>query len=591
MTPPDGTAIVGSYDNLTAVLSILIAVLASYTALDLGERVTAARGAARIAWLISGAIAMGIGIWSMHYTGMLAYRLPVPVLYHWPTVLLSLLAGIFSSAIALFAVSRQRLGSLRALAGSISQGAGIATLHYTGMAAMRLPGMCHYSPAIATLSVLFAIAGSLLSLWLTFLFRDEPAGRRLRKAASALLMGAAISVMHYTAMAAASFTAFATVPNLSRAVRVTSLGIAGIVTVTVMVLVGAVVTALVDRLQERSALLEGLFEQAPQAVALMNVANRVVRVNRQFTRLFGYAPQETLGRRLSELIVPSELRDDLQRNAEVVSQENGVDLEAVRQRKDGSRLNVHVVSVPVSVPNGHIAVFAMYRDITERKAAEAALQALSTRLLEVQENERRHLARELHDEIGQLLTGLRLLLRLNGDSPADALKARFEHARTIVDDLLGRVRRLSFDLRPADLDQLGLLPALLALFERYTAQTGVLVNFKHQGVEMRFAPEVETGAYRIVQEALTNAARHAGVAGVTVRVWTDAERLNLQIEDQGRGFDPEGALKAPRSSGLIGMQERITLLGGRMSIESSPGAGTTITAELPLDYRKPGAGS
>ena len=119
-----------------------------------------------------------------------------------------------------------------------------------------------------------------------------------------------------------------------------------------------------------------------------------------------------------------------------------------------------------------------------------------------------------------------------------------------------RVRRLSFDLRPADLDQLGLLPALLALFERYTAQTGVLVNFKHQGVEGRFASQVETGAYRIVQEALTNAARHAGVAGVTVRVWTDADKLNLQVEDRGCGFDPEVALKAPRSSGLIGMQER-----------------------------------
>jgi PAS domain S-box-containing protein len=460
------------------------------------------------------------------------------------------------------------------------------------MASMRLSGMCHYSPAIVTLSMLFAIAGSLLSLWLTFLFRDEPAGRRrLRKAASALLMGAAISVMHYTGMAAATFTASATVPNVSHAVPITFLGIAGIVTVSVMVLVAAIVTALVDRLQERSALLVGLFEQAPQAVALMNVDDRVVRVNREFTRLFGYTPQETLGRRLSELIVPSELRDEFQRNAELVSQGKGVDAEAVRQRKDGSRLHVHVVSVPVSVLDGHIAVCAMYRDITQRKAAETALQALPSRLLEVQENERRHLARELHDEIGQLLTGLRLLLRLNGDSPTDALKARFEQARTIVDDLLGRVRRLSFDLRPADLDQLGLLPALLALLERYTAQTGVLVNFKHQGVERRFAPEVETGAYRIVQEALTNAARHAGVAGVTVRVWTDADRLNLQIEDQGRGFDPEVALKAPRSSGLIGMQERITLLGGRMSIESSPGAGTTITAELPLDYRKPGAGS
>lgn len=225
----------------------------------------------------------------------------------------------------------------------------------------------------------------------------------------------------------------------------------------------------------------------------------------------------------------------------------------------------------------------MYSDISERKAAETALQALSSRLLDVQETERRHLARELHDEIGQMLTSLRLLLRPSGDSQAEDLRSRFEQARTIVDDLLGRVRRLSFDLRPADLDQLGLLPALLAHFERYTVQTGVLVDFKHQGVARRFAPDVETSAYRVVQEALTNTARHAGVAGVTVRVWTHSDKLNLHIEDRGCGFDPEVTLKAPRSSGLIGMRERVLLLGGTMTIESSPGAGTTITAELPID--------
>jgi signal transduction histidine kinase len=214
--------------------------------------------------------------------------------------------------------------------------------------------------------------------------------------------------------------------------------------------------------------------------------------------------------------------------------------------------------------------------------SHAQLRALAAQLQTTQEIERRRLARELHDEIGQLLTGLRLLLKLNGDSP-DVLKTRFELARSIVDDLLARVRRLSFDLRPADLDQLGLLTALLSLFERYAAQTGVLVDFRHQGVDGRFASEVETVAYRIVQESLTNAARHAGVAGITVRIWTDAHELNLHIEDRGYGFDPAVVLKAPRSSGLIGMRERIMLLGGRMAIESSPGAGTTITAELPIN--------
>jgi len=582
MTSLDGV-MVGSYDYLLVVLSALIAVLASYSALDLAERVTAARGTVRLAWLISGSAAMGIGIWSMHYTAMLAFQLPVPVWYHWPTVLLSLLSGITASAIALFTVSRTMLRWPAALAGSVLQGSGIAALHYIAMAAMRLAGVCHYSTAIVVLSVLVAIAGSLLSLWQTFRLRNQVTSRRRRMTASALWMGAAICAMHYTGMAAATFTASSEIPDLSHAIRVTPLGVAGIVTVTTMVLVAAPITVLVDRLAERSALLHELFEQGPQAVALLNRENQVVLVNREFTRIFDYTQPEALGRRLAELIVPGNAGDDLGTSVDLVSHGHRVDGEAVRHRKNGSRVHVLVASVPVSVPGGEIKTCVMYSDITERKAAETALQALSSRLLEVQETERQHLARELHDEIGQMLTGLRLLLRPAGDSPAEDIRSRLDQARTIVDDLLGRVRRLSFDLRPADLDQLGLLPALLALFERYSAQTGVLVDCKHQGVTRRFAPQVETAAYRVVQEALTNSARHAGVAGVSVRIWTEPSKLHLQVEDHGSGFDPEVTLRAPRSSGLIGMRERILLLGGSLTIESSPGSGTTITAELPID--------
>jgi signal transduction histidine kinase len=152
----------------------------------------------------------------------------------------------------------------------------------------------------------------------------------------------------------------------------------------------------------------------------------------------------------------------------------------------------------------------------------------------------------------------------------------------MVDELLGKVRRLSFDLRPADLDQLGLLPALLAFFERFTETTGMLVDFKHKGLDGRFATELETAAYRIIQEALTNVARHAGVAGAVVRVWLDGNVLNLRVEDRGSGFDPEAALKAARTRGLAGMQERAMLLGGGMTVESAPGRGTTVSVELPL---------
>jgi len=207
---------------------------------------------------------------------------------------------------------------------------------------------------------------------------------------------------------------------------------------------------------------------------------------------------------------------------------------------------------------------------------------LSSRLIEIQETERRHLARELHDEIGQLLTGLRFMLRTDDRSPADATRARLDQAREVVDEILTRVRRVSADLRPADLDQLGLLPALLSLFERFTGMTGVLVNFKHAGIGGRFAPPIETAAYRIVQEALTNAARHAGVTGVVVRVWSDGDLLNLQVADSGRGFVPADAAAISSGSGLIGMQERVLLLGGCITFESAPGAGTVIAAELPL---------
>jgi signal transduction histidine kinase len=289
------------------------------------------------------------------------------------------------------------------------------------------------------------------------------------------------------------------------------------------------------------------------------------------------------------LIVPDESKDEERKFTESVSRGERLDVEGVRKRKDDSRLHVAIVRVPIMVSGGQIEFYAIYRDISEHRRAEQSLreftgrlQTLSRRLLELQEVERRHLARELHDEVGQLLTGLRMLLKPDDGQSADAVQTRLEQARSILDQLLDKVRGLSFDLRPAVLDQLGLLPALLALFERYTQQTGVLVDFKHKGVEGRFAAEVETTAYRIVQEALTNVARHAGVGGVTVRVWVGADMLSVQIEDRGRGFEAQVVQAKPGSGGLAGMHERVRLLNGRLIIESEPGAGTRITAELPL---------
>src|SRR5260221_2714942 len=168
-----GMGLNGSYDHRLVALSVLLAVLASYVALDSAAGVTAAQARVQFAWLLGAATAMGTGIWSMHYIGMLAFSLPIPVLYDWPTVLLSLLAAVFTSAIALFVVSRQRMGWLAAAVGSVIMGAGIATMHYTGMAAMRLSAMCQWSPSLVVISVVLAVVISFVALLLTFYFRGE----------------------------------------------------------------------------------------------------------------------------------------------------------------------------------------------------------------------------------------------------------------------------------------------------------------------------------------------------------------------------------------------------------------------------------
>jgi PAS domain S-box-containing protein len=259
-------------------------------------------------------------------------------------------------------------------------------------------------------------------------------------------------------------------------------------------------------------------------------------------------------------------------------------------RPDGSVRWLRDRAFPVRNEAGEVCrVAGIGEDVTERKHAEQELreyyervQALSRQLLTVREEERRHLARELHDEIGQLLTSLRFVLEAGVSAAPGTGKDKLVEARDLLEETLRRVRELSFDLRPALLDHLGLLPALRALFERYAARTGVRVNFNHAGLERRFAPELETTAYRIVQEALTNVARHAGAGEVVVRAWVDADTLGIQVEDEGAGFDPAVVLAAGRSSGLPGMHERVRLQGGRLVIASTPGEGTQLLAELPL---------
>ena len=335
-------------------------------------------------------------------------------------------------------------------------------------------------------------------------------------------------------------------------------------------------------LRESEARMRRFFEATFESIVL-HENGTILDVNQAAADLFGCSVEAMIGRSVLEFSAPGS-RPTVQEHVAAGDEKL---YEAVGLRADGSTFPGELRAKHLSYPGRTIRVAAM-RDLTERKRAEQQLHEyagrlhdLSRRLLTVQEEERQRLARELHDEIGQLLTGLRLTLERGGRLGPDELRTAVGEARLLLQDLTTQVRDLSLRLRPSMLDDFGLLPALLWHFERYTAQTGVHIVFDHEGLDHRFSPEGETAAYRIVQEALTNIARHAGgVEGATVRIALDRKTLRLQIEDRGVGFDlastPEGA-----GCGLSGMRQRAALRGGRLELSSTPGGGTRVIAEWP----------
>ena len=244
----------GTYNYWMVTLSLLIAICASYAALDLAGRTAAARGRMRYAWLFGGAASMGLGIWSMHYVGMLAFHLPVAVFYHLPTVFVSLIAAMAASAVALHVVSQARWNWRTAVAGSVVMGSGIGAMHYIGMAAMRVHAHATWNVGIIVLSVFIAVAVSMVALWLAFRFRSEKRDVAPLKIASAAVMGVAIVGLHYTGMAAASFHPVPGVSVTPQGTALTALGIESIVVVTFVVLGSTILTSLVDRRLSAQAL-------------------------------------------------------------------------------------------------------------------------------------------------------------------------------------------------------------------------------------------------------------------------------------------------------------------------------------------------
>ncbi|HEY0605447.1 MAG TPA: PAS domain-containing protein [Herpetosiphonaceae bacterium] len=341
------------------------------------------------------------------------------------------------------------------------------------------------------------------------------------------------------------------------------------------------------------ALLNTLFAAAPIGLAFHDSNLRFAHINENLAEMNGLPAAEHIGKRIAEILPElGPILEPMYRRVLATGKAiRDVEIHGTTRARPGVSRDWLASYYPVHSQDGTIiGVGTVITEVTERKQAENELQSytqqlqlLSRRLVEVQETERRHLARELHDEIGQMLTGLNLLLEPRRPGVDAELSDRLEAAQTLIMELTSRVRQLSLDLRPSMLDDFGLLATLRWHVERYTAHTQIAVDFKHVGLDLPIDPQIAVTAYRIVQEALTNVARYAQVSSVSLRAWRSQHTLSVEIEDQGHGFDLEAVLRAGNSSGIAGMRERVRLLDGVIHIVSEPGMGTRVLVELPLE--------
>ena len=590
----------GFYDYRLITLSVLIAVCAAYSALELAGRTAADSGRRRIPWLAGGAIAMGFGIWSMHYVGMLAFNLSVPVLYDWPTVLLSLLAAIFASAVAFFQVSRKKLSWPRVLIGSAIMGLGIATMHYTGMAAMRLPATCSYDPVLFVSSIILAVLISVAALWFTFQFKQ--ARRSLwQRTGSALIMGSAISVMHYTAMAAARFAPSTEAPSALHAVSPSTLSFAGVSVVTVLISGVAVYTSAVDRRfsAQRLRLLESERRYhllvngiKDYAIFMLTPEGRVASWNPGAERITGYIAEEIVGRHFSCFYTQQDVEaSKASTQLDRALRESKVEDQGWRVRKNGTRFWADIAITSLWDNAGRLQGFSkVVRDATERKRAEENLRVLSARLLQLRDEERRHIARELHDSAGQLIAAINMKLTPIADNGANVAEATrmVNESLGLLQQLSTEVRTISHLLHPPLLDEVGLASALRLYIEGFEERSKILVDCDIPDNFGRLSREMETTIFRLVQECLTNVHRHSRSKTAAIKIWHNQNDVHVQVEDAGQGISPEkrAEMEAARNGGVgvRGMRERVRQFGGTMKIDLGPNdRGTLISVRMPYE--------
>jgi PAS domain S-box-containing protein len=605
--------VIGTYDPYLVALSFAVACLASYTALDLGSHIMVSRGWARLAWLATAAIAMGGGIWSMHFIAMLAFLMPMPVSYDFGLTLLSLLVATGVTGFGFFMIGTRQATTLQLVLSGILMGIGIVLMHYTGMAAMRMPADIRYDPVLVALSVLIAIGASIAALWLAF--RTALIWQQLL---AAVVMGSAISGMHYTGMAAATFVAHLGMDKAPGSPSLAQSDLAlSIAAITFVILLLALVASAFDRkltelagreaafLRESEEQLRKLYRETPLPLHSIGMDGRIREVSDAWLKLLGYRREDTTGRDLTDFMT----ENSRQRYGRAVwpRLQFGDDIQEVEcqfVRKSGEVLDVLLNAHEEQSDGKPVRMLGGIVDITARKRTEDALRR-SQRL----------------EAMGQLTGGVahdfnNLLMVITGAADRigrtvqdekvtgslEMIATAVKRGKDLTSQLLSFARRQTFETTVLDLTEM--LPKFDEMLKRslrgdieirtrtdggpcrvHVDQGELELALLNLGVNARDAmPDGGILSLAISKVVLSGGADVDGLRGTFVALELTDTGVGIPAEALTHVFDPFFTTKGPGEGTGLGLSQVYGFAkqsGGTATIHSEPGHGATINIYLP----------